>query len=102
MVYRVFVTPSALKMLKKIQRDIKEKIEYRIGELSEEPDKQGKALSGELSGLWSVHVAGRYRIIYRINEQKGTVEAIGAGIRKEGDKKDIYALTKKLIRTRLI
>ena len=102
MVYEVFVTPNAQEMLKEFQKDIREKIKYQIGELSEEPAKRGKALIGELFGLWSVHAAGRYRVIYRINEKKNTVEIVGAGIRKEGDKKDIYVLTKKLLRARLI
>jgi mRNA interferase RelE/StbE len=102
MVYEVFVTPIAQEMLKKIRNDIRKKIVYQIGELSEEPEKRGKALTGELSGLWRTHAAGRYRVIYRINEKKNTVEVVGAGIRKEGDKKDVYVLAKKIIRARLL
>jgi len=102
MIYRVFITPKAQKMFENIQKDIRDKINYQIGELSNEPLKRGKALIGELSGLWSLHVPRRYRIIYRVNKEKGTLEVLVVGIRKEGNKKDIYTLTKKLIRKRLI
>lgn len=102
MVYQISVTRISQGELKRIQRDTREKIKYRIGELSEDPEKQGKALIGELSGLRSIHAAGRYRVVYRINREKGIVEVLMTGIRKEGDKGDIYALTKKLLRAGLI
>ena len=38
----------------------------------------------------------RYRIVYHFNLSKGVIGIIGAGIRKEGDKRDIYNLLKRL------
>ena len=102
MVYRIGITPAAQRMIKAIQADIREKIKYRIGGLAEEPEKKGKHLVGELSRFRSVHVAGRYRIIYQVNKKDAIVKIVGAGIRKEDDKCDIYTLTKKLLKAGLI
>jgi len=71
--------------------------------LEQDPEKKGKPLIGELSGFRSLRVAGqRYRIIYRIEKEKIMVSIVALGIRKEGNKKDIYTLAKKLIKLRLI
>jgi mRNA interferase RelE/StbE len=78
---------------KKIQRSILD----RIQRLSDEPDKQGKKLVKDLSGFLSIHAAGRYRIIYKIDKRTVIVYVLAAGIRKEGDKKDIYKIAKKLL-----
>jgi mRNA interferase RelE/StbE len=70
--------------------------------LSEEPDKQGKMLVKELSGYRSIHTAGRYRIIYKIDENIVIVYVLATGIRKQGDKKNIYQITKKLLKAGLL
>jgi mRNA interferase RelE/StbE len=70
--------------------------------LSDEPDKQGKKLVKDLSGFRSVHAAGRYRIIYKIDKKTVIIYVLAAGIRKEGDKKDIYEIAKKLLNAGLL
>ena len=65
--------------------------------MSDEPKKQGKKLVKDLSGFLSVHAAGRYRIIYKIDKPTVIVYVLAAGIRKEGDRKDIYKIAKKLL-----
>jgi mRNA interferase RelE/StbE len=91
-------------MLEAIQdRRIREKIRDRIDGLAEEPEKQGKPLTGELTGSRSLRAVGqRYRIIYRIEEGKVLVLVMAVGIRKEGSGKDIYVLARKLLRLRLL
>ena len=74
----------------------------RIDGLSEEPDKQGKKLVEKLSGFRSIHAAGRYRIIYKIDKQTVIIYVLAVGIRKEGDKKDIYEIAKKLLNAGLM
>lgn len=70
----------------------------RLEKLKYEPDKQGKALSEELSGYRSVRAVGqRYRIIYRIEEEQVVVVVVGIGRRKEGDKRDVYAITQQMV-----
>jgi mRNA interferase RelE/StbE len=96
--YRILITDTCLRLIgeipdKKIQRSILD----RIQKLSDEPEKQGKKLVKDLSGFLSVHAAGRYRIIYKIDKRTVIIYVLAAGIRKEGDKKDIYKIAKKLL-----
>ena len=98
------MTPHARVMLEAIQdRRVRDKIRDRIDGLAEEPEKQGKPLTGELTGYRSLRAVGqRYRIIYRIEEGKVLVLVMDLGIRKEGSGKDIYMLAQKLLRLRLL
>ena len=98
MKYRILITDTCLSLIeeipdKKIQRSILD----RIQKLSNEPEKQGKKLVKDLAGFRSVHAAGRYRIIYKIEKRTVIIYVLAAGIRKEGDKKDIYKIAKKLL-----
>jgi mRNA interferase RelE/StbE len=57
----------------------------------------------ELVGYRSVRAVGqRYRIIYRVEDERVTVLVVALGIRKQGDKKDVYELAKKLLRSDLL
>ena len=104
MTWRIGLTPTASAMLAAIQdRRVREKIRDRIDGLAVEPEKQGKPLTGELAGYRSLRTVGqRYRIIYRIMKEEVLVLVVGLGIRKEGSKRDIYSLARKLLRLRLL
>lgn len=104
MIYQIEITPTALSMINKVQdRRIRAKIIETIDGLAEDPEKKGKPLTAELDGYHSVRAVGqRYRIIYRIDNEKVIILVVAVGLRKEGDRKDIYALAKKLIRARLL
>ena len=102
--YQIEISPSALEMLKKVQdRRVRAKIIERIDGLTEEPEKQGKPLTAELAGYRSLRAVGqRYRIIYQLEGDRVVVTVVAVGIRKEGDRKDIYTLAKKLAHARLL
>jgi mRNA interferase RelE/StbE len=101
--YRILITDTCLALIKKIgDKKIQRTILERIQELSNEPDKQGKKLVKDLSGFRSIHAAGRYRILYKVDKETIIVYALAAGIRKEADKKDIYQIAKKLLRAGLL
>ena len=102
--WQIVITPAALKMIKNIpDRRIREKIADVIDRLSVDPEKQGKPLVGELTGLRSIRAVGqRYRIIYNVRKKQIVVVIVAAGIRKAGHKGDIYELAKKLLRMRLL
>jgi mRNA interferase RelE/StbE len=104
MKYKIIIAPTALKLMKGItDRRIRDLIIKRIDDLTEDPEKQGKPLLGELSGYRSLRAAGqRYRIIYQVVNDKILVSIVAVGIRKEGSANDIYSLAKKLIRLHLI
>jgi mRNA interferase RelE/StbE len=102
--YEVIIGTIALKQLKSISdHRVRRKIQERIDRLSNEPEKQGKPLIGELGGYHSLRAVGqRYRIIYKIDGERVTVFIVALGIRREGSKDDVYALARKLLRLRLL
>ena len=104
MTYRIVVTPAALKALEAISdRRIREQIAKRIQDLTHAPEQQGKPLRGELIGYRSARAVGqRYRIIYRVERARVLVIILTLGLRKEGDRHDVYRLAQKLIRLGLI
>ncbi|MGH7273496.1 MAG: type II toxin-antitoxin system RelE family toxin [Nitrospiria bacterium] len=104
MTWRIELTHTAEVMLEKIQdRRVREKIGKRIDGLVNEPEKQGKPLTGDLAGYRSLRAVGqRYRIIYRVKQDKVLVLVVALGICKEGSKADIYSLAKKLLRLGLL
>jgi len=102
--YRIRLAPSALQLLRKIaDRRILAKLQQAIDGLAEEPEKQGKALIGDLGGYRSLRAVGqRYRVIYRVDDHSTAVFILALGMRKAGSKKDVYALARKLLRLGLI
>lgn len=102
--HQVIILPSALRMLKNVSdRRASVKIQERIDGLAVDPEKQGKPLTDELAGYRSLRAVGqRYRIVYRVERGKVLVLIVAVGIRKEGSKKDIYTLARKLIRLHLL
>jgi mRNA interferase RelE/StbE len=102
--WKVEVVELAEKQLTAINDTrIREGIAERINRLQFEPVKQGKALDDELTGYRSVRAVGqRYRIIFKIEEELVLVIVVTVGIRKEGDKKDTYALAKILVRLNML
>ncbi len=103
MKYRIVITETCLSLIEKISdKKIQRTIIDRIEGLSHDPDKQGKGLVKKLSGFRSIHAAGKYRIIYTIEKKTVVAYVLAAGIRKEGDKKDIYKIAKKLLNAGLL
>jgi mRNA interferase RelE/StbE len=100
--FKITVTHAARVQLKKIKdRRVLEKLVQRIDDLALEPEKQGKALVEELAGCRSLRAVGqRYRIVYRVEENK--VAVIAVGIRKKSSRQDIYHLAKKLFKIKLL
>lgn len=84
-------------------RRVQNGIMSSLKRLEYEPELQGKPLIDELASYRSVRAVGqRYRIIYRVDDEEVTVLVVTLGIRKDGDKKDVYQLAKKLIRLGLL
>jgi len=102
--WRIIILPIAEKQLTAIKDTrIRESSSKRINGLRNEPEKQGKPMIGELEGYRSIRAVGqRFRILYKITEETVVVSIVALGIRKEGDKADVYALAKKLMRLGLL
>lgn len=104
MKWNVRLTNAARNQLLSIKDSrIRAQILKRIDALENDPEKQGKALDEDLFGYRSIRtVKERYRILFRIEAKEVIVLVVMLGIRKEGDKKDVYALAKKLARLGLL
>lgn len=96
--YKIKLTQIAADLLKKIDKGSQKQIIKKLEELKEEPLRKGKSLKGNLSEFRSIRAAGqRYRIIYQIKDDELIIIIVAVGIRKDGDKKDIYNLLKKFV-----
>jgi len=97
--YEIQLTPLALEMLSDIKDKRHQKaLSQRINKLKTDPLLQGKPLVDNLQGYRSLRAVGqRYRIIYKVELEKIIVLVVGVGLRKEGDKNDIYTLMEKLL-----
>jgi mRNA interferase RelE/StbE len=104
MAYQIEITPTALEALKAIaDRRTRSVIIRRIDTLTEAPEKQGKPLRGWLSGFRSVRAAGqRYRVVYKVENIGTRVLIYMVGIRREGSRRDIYALAEHLVQRGLV
>ena len=102
--WHIIVLPIAEKQLFSItDLRIREGISKRIDGLRHDPDNRGKPLADDLEGYRSLRAVGqRYRIIYKVEATKVIVTVVTVGIRKDGDKADVYALAKKLARLGLL
>ena len=100
--YSIRITGNATQMLTSIRdRRIRRLLASRIDRLANEPDRQGRPLGGELTGQRSCRAVGqRYRIIYRIDQF--VVVVVAVGLRRAGDRNDVYALAERLARLGLL
>lgn len=97
--YRIELTSLALEMLAEVndQRH-REGLTSRIEKLKSEPEKQGKPLGDILKGYRSVRAVGqRYRIIYKVDRNLVVVLVVGVGLRRQGNRSDIYATIERLV-----
>ncbi len=102
--YSIVLTPQAQGMIREVpDRRIQYKIRQTIDRLVADPEKQGKALVGPYLGYRSLRAVGqRYRVIYRVENRRIMVVVIDVGLRKEGDRADIYRRLQKLIHLKLL
>ena len=102
--WQVSVTPTTLKTLEAIGDErVRQKLIERIDGLADSPEKQGKALIGDLKSYRSLRaVEQRYRILYRRDGAKVIVIVVAVGLRRDGDKADVYQLAKKLLKLGLL
>ena len=57
-------------------------IDFITGRLGENPRRVGAALRNELEGVWSAR-RGTYRILYRIDDERGEVIVLRVGHRRD-------------------
>jgi mRNA-degrading endonuclease RelE of RelBE toxin-antitoxin system len=71
--YKVEITPEGLPHLNRLPSKVRAAVlEAIFGSITEDPQRAGKPLRGELEGLYSAH-RGEFRVIYEIDEGAGVV-----------------------------
>lgn len=102
--YTVYLLTPATEALKEIKdRRIQNQIGNALQRLQQNPEQQGKPLTGELSGYRSIRAANqRFRIIYRVDREAVEVLVVQVGLRKAGDRDDVYELAKRWLQRGLL
>lgn len=106
-------TDTAKASLKRLPKKAREGLLDKADELiaSGDPEAVHKPLVGPLAGYRRITYGQRYRAIYRVDREelasgdvllRIVVTFVLAGLRKDGDKKDVYALAQKLLRLGII
>jgi addiction module RelE/StbE family toxin len=82
--WSIIATPTFKRNYKKIDREVQRRIETAIKDLAESPDprKAGHGLHGLWAGLHSLEVGRRYRLIYKVDFEKHTIQLIAVGTHK--------------------
>lgn len=106
-------TETAKEKLKALPRKVRKGLVDKIDALSDpgvDPRNAHKPLVGPLQGLYRI-TYGRYRAVYSTETDhlasgdlliRVIVRIVAVGIRKDGDKHDVYDLAKKLVEMGLI
>jgi mRNA-degrading endonuclease RelE of RelBE toxin-antitoxin system len=94
--YEVTLAPIAIEHLKSLDGSVRDRVFRKIDHLQINP-LAGKPLTGPLQGSNSIRAAGRYRIVYRIDEVRRMVEVWAIGIRHDGDAHDIYKVATAIV-----
>ena len=108
---RIQWTETAKNGLRKLPQKVRKGLFRKVDDLAKgDPSKTYKPLTGPLQGYYRIRYS-RYRAIYTVEEESianGDVLThvrvlfVAVGIRKEGDKHDIYKLAEKLVELGLI
>ena len=97
--YEVHYSEEAEELLARIKdRRVQTKLADLVDGLALDPELRGKALVRDLSGFRSLRAIGqRYRIVYRVDPTALQVIVYGLGLRKEGDREDIYERMRRAV-----
>jgi mRNA interferase RelE/StbE len=82
--WRIKFNPLSVKTLKQLDKPTKQRLEAFIDELAatDNPRSKGKALQGNLKGLWQYRV-GDYRLIAQIKDHELVILVVELGHRRE-------------------
>ncbi|HEX9717376.1 MAG TPA: type II toxin-antitoxin system RelE/ParE family toxin [Actinomycetota bacterium] len=73
MTFEVEITPEGLRHLDRLPAKVRNAVlEAIFGTIAENPQRAGKALRGELEGLYSAR-RGDFRVVYEIDEARHVV-----------------------------
>jgi mRNA interferase RelE/StbE len=83
MTYRLVFTPAADRQLDALPKGFLSRLRRRLEALVTDPLQPGtKALTAQFRGLRRLRL-GDYRVIYRVNDEAGTVKVVLLGRRRD-------------------
>lgn len=80
--YALTFRPAALRALRKLDRQIAERIKVATEALQDNPRPPGAKMLTGSHGLWRVRI-GDYRVVYTIDDQRRIVRVAAAGHRRD-------------------
>ena len=81
--YALEFTPKALRELRKLDRPIVERIRAATEELRDEPRPAGAKMLTGMHGVMRIRVAGDYRVLYTIDDDRLVILVVDAGHRRQ-------------------
>ncbi len=81
--YEVLVGANAVRSIRRLPKQAQKAVVAALSSLGTDPCA-GKRLTGELAGTWSLR-RGDYRVLYRIDDGRRTVE-----VARVGHRRDVY------------
>jgi mRNA interferase RelE/StbE len=81
--YALEIAPKALRALRKLDRLVVERIRAATEALRDEPRPAGAKMLTGAHGVWRIRVAGDYRVLYTIDDDRLVVVVVDAGHRRQ-------------------
>ena len=80
--YGLTFRPAALRALRKLDRQIAERIKAATEALRDDPRPPGAKMLTGSHGLWRIRI-GDYRVVYTVDDQQRLVRVAAAGHRRD-------------------
>jgi len=80
--YALTFRPAALRALRKLDRQIAERIKAATEALRDDPRPSGAKMLTGSHGLWRIRI-GDYRVVYTVDDQQRLVRVAAAGHRRD-------------------
>jgi mRNA interferase RelE/StbE len=80
--YALTFRPAALRALRKLDRQIAERIKAATEALQDDPRPPGAKMLTGSHGLWRIRI-GDYRIVYTVDDQQRLIRVAAAGHRRD-------------------
>ena len=81
--YALEFTPKALRALRKLDRPVVERIKAATDALREDPRPSGARMLTGMHGVLPIRVAGDYRVLYTVDDDRLVVLVVDAGHRRQ-------------------
>lgn len=81
--YALEFAPKALRALRKLDRLVVARIKEATEALRDEPRPAGAKMLTGIHGVWRIRVAGDYRVVYTVDDDKLVVLVVDAGHRRQ-------------------